>query len=159
MAFILRPMQPADAEAVAGLIRAAFAAQAVATDPPPSALHETGAGVAETLAAGGGAVAVAGAAMVGALLWLPRQSALYLGRLSVAPAWRGRGVARALVAAAEAAAREAGLGQLTLSTRLVLADNRRLFAACGFRETAEHAHPGYAAPTFVDMVKSLSAPS
>jgi penicillin-binding protein 2 len=39
---------------------------------------------------------------------------------------------------------------------VVLADNRRLFARCGFVETAQHAHPGYAQPTFVDMEKRLA---
>ncbi|MBN8891819.1 MAG: GNAT family N-acetyltransferase, partial [Rhodospirillales bacterium] len=105
---------------------------------------------------GGGAVAMAAGAAVGAVLWQPRDGGLYMGRLAVAPGWRGRGVARALVAAAEAAARAQGQPRLHLSTRLVLADNRRLFAACGFREAALHAHPGYAAPTYVDMEKSLT---
>ena len=31
----------------------------------------------------------------------------------------------------------------------------RAFAAAGFREAALHAHPGYARPTFVDMVKEI----
>ena len=43
------------------------------------------------------------------------------------------------------------LPRLYLSTRLVLLDNRRLFAACGFVETTRDAHPGYAEPTFVNM--------
>jgi hypothetical protein len=45
--------------------------------------------------------------------------------------------------------------RLHLGTRLVLADNRRLFASCGFVEIARHAHPGYAAPTWVEMEKRL----
>jgi N-acetylglutamate synthase-like GNAT family acetyltransferase len=81
---------------------------------------------------------------------------LYLARLAVAPAWRRRGIARALIVAAEMAARNAGLPRLYLSTRLVLLDNRRLFAACGFVETARNAHPGYAEPTFVNMEKRLA---
>ena len=148
-------MQPADAEPVAALIRAAFASQAVATDPPPSALGETAASVAPALASGGGAVAAAGEVLVGAVLWYPKDGGLYLGRLSVAPGWRGRGVARALVAAAAAAAYAQGQPRLHLSPRLALADNRRLFAACGFTETARHAHPGYDHPTFIDMEKRL----
>lgn len=155
MEFSVRAMRPDDAAAVAGLIRAAFAAQSVATDPPPSALRETAQSVGASLAAGGGAVVQAGEALVGSVLWQEKAGGLYLGRLSVAPGWRGRGVARALVAAAEAAGRALALPRLHLSTRLVLADNRRLFAACGFHETTRHAHPGYAAPTFVDMEKPL----
>jgi predicted N-acetyltransferase YhbS len=149
----VRVLHPADAMAAAALIRSAFARQDVVTDPPPSALGETEAGV---LAMHGGAVAAIGpGALAGVVLWRKQDGALYVGRLAVAPAWRGRGIARALMAAAEQAATAAGLGRLLLSTRLVLVSNRRLFAACGFVETASHAHPGYRHPTFVEMEKRL----
>ena len=153
-------MVAADAAAVAALIRAAFAAQSVATDPPPSALRVTGEDVATHLrGGGGGAVAEAGGALTGSALWAEQDGGLYLARLAVAPAWRGRGIARALMAAAEAAARTLGLPRVHLSTRIVLADNRRLFAACGFLETTRGAHPGYAEPTFVNMEKWLGRAS
>ncbi len=154
----IRPMTPLDCRAVAALIRTAFAAQPLLTDPPPSALRETSASVAAHLAAGGGAVACAGGKIVGSVMWEPKDGGLYLERLAVAPAWRGRGIARALVAATEAAARRAGVPRLHLGTRLVLTGNRRLFAACGFVEIARHAHPGYAAPTWVEMEKRLEPP-
>lgn len=155
-AYTLRPMQPGDADAVAMLIRAAFSALQVVPDPPMSALRVMAADVAAHLASGGGgAVADAHGQPVGCALWIEKQGGLYLSRIAVRPDWRQRGIARALVAAAEAAARRMGLPRLHLSTRLVLTDNRRLFAACGFVETAQHAHLGYAAPTFVDMEKWL----
>ena len=153
---LLRHMVAADAAGVARLIRHAFAAQSVITDPPPSALRVTEADVAAHLTEGGGAVAEGEGALVGSALWVERGGALYLGRLAVASEWRGSGIARRLIAAAEAAARAARLPRIELSTRLALADNRRLFAACGFVETSEKAHPGYAAPTFVTMEKRLS---
>ena len=34
--------------------------------------------------------------------------------------------------------------------------HRRLFASCGFMEVAMRAHPGYSAPTFVEMEKRLN---
>jgi predicted N-acetyltransferase YhbS len=153
----LRSMHPADAPAVAAVIRTAFAAQSVVTDPLPSALRVTAEDVAAHLQAsgGGGAVAEARATVVGSALWAEQDGGLYLSRVAVAVEWRGRGVAKALVTAAEAAARAMGLPRVHLSTRLVLIDNRRLFAACGFAETTRHAHPGYAEPTFVDMEKWL----
>jgi N-acetylglutamate synthase-like GNAT family acetyltransferase len=108
------------------------------------------------LAKGGGAVAEATDVVVGSALWAEQDGGLYLARLSVDPAWRGRAIARQLVAAAEAAAHAMQLPRIHLSTRLALIDNRRLFAACGFVETARQAHPGYAEPTFVDMEKWLA---
>jgi predicted N-acetyltransferase YhbS len=154
--FTLRSIEERDAQAVAALIRAAFASQSVATDPPPSALRVTAEDVAAHLRTGGGAVAEAAGGLVGSALWTEQDGGLYLGRLAVASAWRGRGIAKALVAVAEAAAREMGLPRIHLSTRLPLIDNRRLFAACGFVETTRHAHPGYAELTFVNMEKRLA---
>ena len=151
----MRPLGPADAPAAAELIREAFAAQSLATDPPPSALRETAASVAAHLAEGGGAALEAGARLIGLVLWAERDGGLYLGRLAVAPAWRGRGAARALIAAGEAEARRRALPRLHLRVRLALDDNRRLFEACGFVAVREGAHPGYAEPTFVVMEKAL----
>jgi predicted N-acetyltransferase YhbS len=154
--FSLRAMEKPDAPAVAALIRTALAAQFVVTDPPPSALGVTENDVAAHLDAGGGAVAEAGGGMMGSTLWTEQDDGLYLARLAVAPSWRGRGVAKALMATAEATARRMALSRIHLSTRLVLLDNRRLFGVCGFIETTCHAHPGYREPTFVTMEKRLA---
>lgn len=148
-------MAPADAAAVAALIRTAFAAQSLVTDPLPSALRVTEADVAAHLLAGSGAVAEAQGALVGSAMWAEQEGELYLSRLAVALAWRGRGMAKALIAAGEAAARRMGLPRVHLSTRIPLLDNRQLFAACGFVETTREAHPGYAEPTSVHMEKRL----
>ncbi len=94
--------------------------------------------------------------LAGSALWVEQDDGLYLGRLAVAPARRGCGIAKALVAATETAARAMRLPRVHLSTRLVLLDNRRLFSACGFVEMTREAHPGYAEPTFVNMEKRLA---
>jgi len=153
---MLRTMLAQDAEAVAALIRTAFAAQAVVTDPLPSALRVTEADVSAHLArGGGGAVAQIEGALAGSVLWETKDGGLYVSRVAVAPVFRRRGIARALMAAAEGAARGSGLLFVHLGTRLVLADNRRLFSACGFVETECTAHPGYSEPTSVTMVKQV----
>jgi len=153
----LRPLHGTDAAAAAALIRLAFAHQGVPTDPPASALRETPEAIAAILASDGGFGAWHGATLLGCVMWQRKEpGALYLGRLAVHPDSRGRGIARALVAAVEAEARARGMARVTLSTRLVLDDNRRLFAACGFVETRLQSHPGYAHPTFVDQEKRLA---
>ncbi len=151
----IRRLAAGDAAAAAKIIRAAFAAQSVATDPPSSALRETAASVAAHLAEGGGAALEAGAALVGLVLWADREDGLYLGRLAVLPPWRGRGAARALIGAGETEARRRGLARLHVRVRLALEENRRLFSACGFVETQRGAHPGYDAPTYLVMEKAL----
>ena len=150
-----RRLRPTDALEAAALIRCAFARQAVPTDPPSAALQETPASVAAAIASGGGAGVEAEGALVGVLLWAALEDHLYLRRLAVAPAHRRRGIARALVAAAELEAQARGLPCVRLGVRLALADNRRLFAACFYREVALTTHPGYRAPTSVTMEKRL----
>ena len=149
-------MTTADAPDVVALIRLAFAAQPVLTDPPPNAMKETVESVTAGLAHGGGAVIAEDATLIGSVLWEEKEGGLYFGRLAVHPAHRRRGIARALVAAAEVEARRLGLPRVHLSTRLPLLDNRRLFASCGYVETEQRAHPGYSVPTTVAMEKWLS---
>jgi GNAT superfamily N-acetyltransferase len=151
----IRVLTLADAPWAATVIRAAFAAQAMQTDPPSSALKETSETIAALLMRGGGAGAESAGALVGVVLWEEAEGGLYFGRLAVVPQWHGQGLARRLIAAAEAEARRRGLPRAHLSTRLVLADNRRLFAECGYREVRLRSHPGYAEPTFVEMEKLL----
>jgi len=58
-----------DAARIADLVRLAFSRQSRPTNPPPSALKETAATIAEQLARGGGAILEAGGALVGVVLW------------------------------------------------------------------------------------------
>ena len=149
----MRVATPGDAACLARLNRVAFAAQETITDPPPSALGESPASVLAQLEAGG--ALVLGNPPIGGLIWSEREGGLYVGRLAVDPSFRRRGLASLLLAAAEAVAREKRLAMVTLSTRLVLGGNRRLFARHGFVEIAQHAHAGYDRPTFVSMEKRL----
>lgn len=98
--FRARPLAARDAGKEAALIRAAFAAQSASTGPPPSALRET----ADTVRAqfafgqGGGFGAKTGGRFAGVVPWAPAKGGMRLGRLAVAPDWRGRGAAQAPVA-------------------------------------------------------------
>ena len=141
-----------EADRAAELIRTAFAAIAVPLDPPPSALRLTGEAVRAHLRAGGGG-ALRGDA--GCVLWAVRDGGLYLSRLAVLPQARRRGIAQALLAEAEKRARALGLPRVHLEVRLALESNRRLFRRAGFVEGAQHAHPGYAHPTYVSAEKLL----
>jgi hypothetical protein len=59
------------------------------------------------------------------------------------------------MAEAEAQARRLGVHRLRVETRLVLTENRAFFEALGFIEGAQHSHPGFAHPTYVELEKSL----
>lgn len=68
---------------------------------------------------------------------------------------RGKGVARAMMAAAESLARGHGRAFLELQTRVELIENHATFRALGFEKVAETAHPGYDRSTSITMRKRL----
>ena len=151
----LRRAGHADAAALAALVRLAFSAQSVATNPPSSALRETPATITHELDLGGGALVESDGVLVGAVLWHEEQGSLYVGRLAVDPAHRRRGIARLLMDEAEREARARGLTRMHLGVRLPLEDNRRFFAACGFEDAELLSHEGFSEPTWVRMERRL----
>src|SRR4029077_10347531 len=105
----------ADGEAIVALLHEAFAPYDGKLAPRPGALSETGPGIAAALVKGAGSVAEAGSLLVGSVLWHPEGDGFYLGRLGVRPGWQRRGVARAWVGSAIAAAQAARVHQVTLN--------------------------------------------
>jgi GNAT superfamily N-acetyltransferase len=152
---VLRPLTAADAGETAEVIRTAFAAQNRQTNPPSSALLETGPSVAAKIAAGGGFGAFEGRGLIAAVLWSVNDDALHVARVSVAPQARGRGFVRFLIAACETEARRRGFKRMTLKTRLELPENERLFERCGFARREVESHPGFETPTTAVMEKVL----
>jgi ribosomal protein S18 acetylase RimI-like enzyme len=85
---------------------------------------------------------------------VPPPGALYVDALATDPGHRRRGVARALLAQAEALAREASLRRVALDTRLDNAPARELYRRAGFREGAAGGPVGRV-PGFISLVKTL----
>ncbi len=127
-------------------------------DPPSGAVAETEADVTADLARGGGALARAGAdgPVVGCLRWWPAgDGTLYVRRLAVDPAWRGRGVGRALMAWTDDQARVYGLSGVSVGVRIALPGNLAFFRDLGFAVVGEHSHDGYAQATWLSLCKDL----
>jgi ribosomal protein S18 acetylase RimI-like enzyme len=156
---VIRAATAGDAPAIAELVRLAFATQSRPTNPPSSALKETAATIAEHLARWGGAVLEIEGGMAGVVLWEEQDGALYVGRLSVHPDFRRRGIARALMDEAEREARRRRMPRMTLGVRLELEDNRRLFRSCGFEDVELRSHTGFSEPTWVLMERRLTSDS
>ena len=147
------PTEFGDWEALMALLHAAFAFQYDRIEPP-SSLHRFDAkSIALKAKEEQLFLALDDVALVGCIFARPRAGSLYVGKMAVSPKQQGRGIGRRLMQAAEAFARQSGLGALELETRIELTENHETFAALGFVKVSEGAHPGYDRTTFITMRK------
>jgi N-acetylglutamate synthase-like GNAT family acetyltransferase len=86
-----------------------------------------------------------------------RDDCVYVGKLAVDAEIRRRGVAREIMAAAEALARENARACVELETRIELVENHRTFEALGFVKVGDYSHPGFDRPTSIRMRKPVPA--
>ena len=101
-------------------------------------------------------IATAGRDLIGCAFAAVRDECVYIGKVAVAPSARGKGVARAMLAAAEGVARDHGRKFLELQTRVELVENHATFGALGFEKVGETAHAGYKRPTSITMRKRVA---
>lgn len=134
---------------------AAFVEYRGRLDPPSGVFAETVADVARDLAAEAGAVAWAGSEPVGAVRLAPRPDHLYVGRLAVLPANRGRGVGEALLAFAAERARALGLPEVRVEVRAALPGNVDYFRRRGFTVVGVQPHPRQPAATTVTLAQAV----
>lgn len=125
-------------------------------DPPSSVLKETEADFAARLRDETCFIIEAEGRLIASVFCVPQQDALYISRLAVAPAWRRRGIAVALIEAAKQEARRRGAARMMLGARIALPGNVALFRRHGFAIVRETCHPGFSAPTSYDMVLALA---
>jgi GNAT superfamily N-acetyltransferase len=124
---------------------------ALVIDPPSSVLKETEADFVARLTNGACFTVEADGRLIGCVFGKRDGDALYIGRLAVAPDWRRRGVATALIEAAKAEARRIGVTRITLGCRIALTSNVALFHRHGFVTVGHETHAGFSAPTSYDM--------
>ncbi len=155
MQVIEAPSEFSDWPALLRLLQSAFAYMDGRIDPPSSLQRM---GIAELQAKAQHEslfLAVDGDDLIGCAFAELRSDCVYVGKVAVALPYRGRGIARQLLAAAESLARRSGVHALELQTRVELVENHRTFAALGFVKVAETAHPGYSRPTTITMRKQF----
>jgi len=111
-------------------------------EPPSGVLKETAADLAARQRRGLILVAMDGERFIGSVFAARKGDAFYLTRLATAPAWRKRGVGRALMAAAEQEASASGAARLTLRVRQTLPGNLAYFRRLGFVVTGEGREDG-----------------
>lgn len=137
------------------LIHRAFAQYRDRLVPASAALVETTDSIAAVMARGRVLLAKIDGIALGCVAVEDRGDHIYLGRLAVEPAARGRKLGLALMDAAETEARLLGGRRLRLDCRLCLAQNRAFFHVLGFTEGAHRCHAGFTEPTYVELEKIL----
>ena len=148
----LNPEDPHATE-VLDLVKRSFAYMEDRIDPPSSMHRMSEQSIRNHCATG--EVWTLGTPVIACIFLTPKPDRLYIGKLAVDDAARGKGYARQLTDLAEARARAHGLRLLELETRIELHENHATFGRLGFTKTGEAAHEGYTRPTFIIMQKPL----
>ena len=145
----IRRAAPADAEAVASVLREAFAEyQDSYTDEAFAATTPAGEQIRGRMGEGPVWVAVRGDVVVGTVSVVPRGESLYVRGMGVSPAARGLGVGEALLRQAEEFASARGHRRLYLSTTPFLSRAIRLYERAGFRRSDDGPHELFGTPLF-----------
>jgi ribosomal protein S18 acetylase RimI-like enzyme len=124
-------------------------------NPPSSVLKETEVDFATRLSEETCFIVEAEARLIGCVFCATKGDALYVGRLAVAPEFRRRGIASALMEAAKGEARARGCKRIALGARIALPGNVALFHRHGFVIVRETCHAGFVTPTSYDMELAL----
>jgi GNAT superfamily N-acetyltransferase len=131
------------------LTQEAFAEYRGRLDPPSGAFDESAMDVMRALEDGGALFAYVGDEAVGAARYRPTPDHLYVGRVSVLPAWRGRGIAVALMLALEQYAPKLRLKAIELGVRESLPSNVKLYEKLGYAVIRREPHPRN--PDFISL--------
>jgi ribosomal protein S18 acetylase RimI-like enzyme len=151
----IRPADAAEAARIAQVIRSAFGQYRGVLEPPSGALALHAGAVRELMKLGGILACECDARIVACVFHRTHADHVYLGRLSVLPAFRGRGLGVRLVAEVEALAVTAGRDRVRVGVRLSLPRNREFFERLGYREVGLDSHTGSPIPTFAWLEKRV----
>ena len=156
MTIEITPAAPEDVPLVYQIMQAAFAEYIGVLVPPSSVEYETLEDARRTIAEGGAVLARLDGNAVGSARYSFHDEGhiCYVGRVSVLPEARGKGIASAMVTYIEGIAREQGCESMEIMVRLILESNVHLYERIGYHiaNTFEHPKGGGLVAT---MVKPL----
>jgi GNAT superfamily N-acetyltransferase len=141
---------------VLDLLRTSFAYMAARIDPPSSMNRLDLNGLKSKAETETCLIALKGREIVGCAFLDQRPDCLYVGKVAVADAARGLGLARRLIDVAEQIAALEQLPFLELQSRIELTENHQAFGRLGFVRSGEDRHEGYDRPTSIRMRKPVN---
>jgi GNAT superfamily N-acetyltransferase len=144
----LRRATEADAAAVAALVEAAFARHVAAVGRRPAPMDDDHAA---RIAAGEQYVRDAedGAGLASSIVLVDSGDHLVVNNVAVRPDLQGRGLARDLLAFADAEARRRGFPEIRLHTNAAMADNILMYPKLGYTEAGRETRGGFHRVLFV----------
>ena len=151
----LRAATAADIPIIVALIQAAFKEYDGVIDPPSGAHKESATRIREKLTHEHALLALLSDQIAACVFYRDEGDHIYFGRLAVLPAYRGRGIAGALISYVEARARELGLPSVRLGVRVALPHLCARYERLGYRVIEQRRHAGYAMTTYLVMEKTL----
>lgn len=137
------------------IMQSAFAEYLGVLDPPSGVHAETLDETKQAVSRGGALLAWLDEQAVGSSRYLFHDESCYIGRVSVLPGFRGRGIASAMVERIEEIARAHECKWLEITVRLVLETNVHLYERIGFTIDRVYEHPK-GGGMVADMVKPLT---
>jgi predicted N-acetyltransferase YhbS len=152
---LIRPARAEEADAIVALIHRAFGQYRGKLRPESSALLESADTIRAAMKTGTILLAVRSGTILGCISVQRKADFAYAGRLAVEPMEQGTGIGRALIARAEAVARQMGAARLRVDVRLKLRDNLAFLRALGFADGTQRCHSGFSRPTYVELEKIL----
>ncbi|MEM9781072.1 MAG: GNAT family N-acetyltransferase [Pseudomonadota bacterium] len=150
-------VEPFDARAVHALVQRCFEPLRGRIDPPSSAERLDEMTIRAHAAAGELWAMLDTGRPVGCIFLSRMPDSLYIAKLAVDGAFRGRGLARMLIDRAVDRAEMLGLPRLIAQSRVELTEVHAMFEALGFRRIGTTSHPGYERPTSITFARELAS--
>ena len=110
--------------------------------PPSGALNETVETIRTKISGGGGAIiAWDNTVPIGCAQYYFHEVYMYIGRISVLPKYRGKGIGKLIVHHLEEIGRNKGMPEVRLEVRLSLPENVAYYTKLNYMTIEEHAYP------------------
>jgi ribosomal protein S18 acetylase RimI-like enzyme len=132
---------PEDAPLVCRIMHEAFVEYRGVLDPPSAVHEETPEVVRQAIHEGGAVLAWLADVAVGSARYKPTPDGLYVGRVSVLPTYRGRGIASAMMDYMDRTALRLGFRAVRLGVRESLPSNFALYQKLGYQIVLVEQHP------------------